>query len=141
MHDSPPRLRPLQHAAAAAAAASLLALAAAVPGCQTPQPGVKSALGSQYAVVDASVEEATEAASAVLEEMGLGEVKATSTEVDGEVSGFTDDRTRVEVYVAEEAPGRTEVSVMVGALGDAATGTAVIASIRERLGPADAPER
>ena len=119
--------------------ALLLLGAAALPACKTHRPGVKSAFGSQFAVVDAGVEPATAAAVAVLEEMGLEEVRATSTEVDGEVTAFKEDRTRVEVYVATEAEGRSEISVMVGAMGDAATGTGIIARIREKLGSGAAP--
>ena len=104
-------------------------------GCQTPQAGVKSMLGRQYTVVDASVEETTEAAAAVLEELGLQEVTAASTAFDGEVAGFTRDRTRVEVYTAMEDQTKTEVSAMVGALGDAALGTEIISKIQARLSP------
>ncbi|BAM03218.1 hypothetical protein PSMK_10590 [Phycisphaera mikurensis NBRC 102666] len=112
----------------------LLASLAAIGGCQTRQPGVKSAFGSQYAIVASTVADTTEAAAAVLEEMGLEEVTATATDVDGEITGFTRERTRVEVYAAQEDPTRTEVSVMVGAMGEAAVGTEIIARIREKLG-------
>ncbi len=128
-----PRLLPLLRPVATAVLALLLPLGV-LPGCQTPQPGVKSAFGSQFAVVGATVEEATEAAVAVLEELGVGEVTATSTEIDGEVTGFTADRTRVEVYTVREEAGKTELSVMVGAMGDAATGAEIITRIRQRLG-------
>lgn len=115
-------------------AAPLLLGGPLLPGCQGPQPGVKSAFGSQYALIDAGVEETTEAAVAVFEEMGLREVAASSTEVDAEITGFTADRTRVEAYVAIEEEGRSELSVIVGALGDAATGAEVISRVRAKLG-------
>lgn len=103
-------------------------------GCQTPQSGVKTAFGSQFAIVNASVAETTEAAAAVLEQLAISEITATSTEIDSEVTGFLPDRTRVEVYAAREAEGRTEVSVNVGALGETDTGARIVSMIRERLG-------
>ena len=123
-----PLLRPV------IAALVLLLPLGVLPGCQTPQSGVKSAFGSQFAIVSATVEETTEAAVAVLEALGVEEVTATSTEIDGEITGFTADRTRVEVYTVREDEGKTELSVTVGAVGDAATGAEIIARIRQRLG-------
>jgi hypothetical protein len=116
------------------------ALAAAfAAGCESGQEaGVKTNYRTQWTNVDADTREATELARAVLEEEGLKEVKASSTNVDGTASGKMADGTKVNVTVKKQTDARSEVSVNVGKLGDPGLGADLAKKIKDRAAGGEA---
>ena len=117
--------------------AAALALGLAVlPACKTDTAGVKSNYRQQYTTVDATAPEATEAAKEVLESLGLKDVKATSTKLDGMATAKTADGTDVTVSVKRVTGSSSELTVVVGTLGDPQLGKTIVSKIRENLGMA-----
>lgn len=113
--------------------ASLVLGAAAFTGCETDQAGVKSSYRSQWTNIDATTDEATQAAEAALNELGLNDVESRSTKVDGQAMGKTADGTKVTVSVARVTEETSQISVNVGRTGDPQLGKQIIADITDRI--------
>jgi hypothetical protein len=105
-----------------------------LPACQPDQPGVKSTHRSQWANVHAGTVDATDAARATFEELGLRNIEGAATEVDGQVVGYLADNTRVIVSIARVTENASEVTVNVGRLGDPDLGKDILARIQARTG-------
>lgn len=111
----------------------LLGMPATLTGCQTNQPGVKSTYRSQWTTVDGTTMKATEAAKDVLEDLNLKNIQSTSTAVDGNVTGYTADETKISVDVQRVTDKTSQVSVNVGSMGDPDMGKDIIARIQKKL--------
>ena len=94
--------------------------------------GVTSSYMSQWTTVNANTTATTDAAKAVLTEMGLQDVKATSTSVDGEATGKKADGTKVKVSVKKKTDTSSETSASVGMTGDPALGAEIVKKIKAR---------
>src|SRR5947209_8713178 len=83
--------------------------------------GVKSSYRSQWTDVNADTRTTTEAARAVLQDEGLKDINASSTNVDGMAEGKQADNTRVNVSIKKTDKG-SQVSVTVGMMGNPSLG-------------------
>ena len=110
-----------------------LALPLGVVGCQTGQPGVKSTGVVQYTTMPANLEDSTEVAADVLEEMNLQNVTYDAGTVEGWAKGYMADGKEVEVELSAVGNDVTDVSVQVGTFGDTSLGKEIIARMREEL--------
>ena len=109
-------------------AASLL-----LSACQSKhQEGVKSDYRAQWLDVNASTTAATDAAEAVLEDEGLKDVQASSTNVDGKATAKKADGTKVDVSIKKKSEDKSQVSVVVGTIGQPALGADLARKIKER---------
>jgi hypothetical protein len=117
-------------------AIALLSVAAlvVVSGCQSSsQQGVKSDYRTQWTNVSADTKATTSAAEAVLASAQLSDIKAKSTNVDGEVTAKKADGTKVNVAIKKQDSGAgSEVSVTVGTMGDPALGAEWAKKIKDR---------
>jgi hypothetical protein len=113
-----------------AAAVAILAMMW-LGGCKSDSEGVKSSYRSQWVQVSAGTEATTKAAEAVLKDNKLTDVKSKSTGLDGEASGNMADGTKVNVSVKAKGAG-SEVTVVVGRLGDPAIGDRIAAEIKSK---------
>lgn len=102
-------------------------------GCATDAPGIKSNYVQQWSTVNGSVEEATEAAEAVLSDYDLKDVTTTSTKIDGNAKGTMADGTEVAVDTRKLTDETSEVSVRVGTVGDPTLGTEIVQKIEAEL--------
>lgn len=103
-------------------------------GCASShEEGVKSNLLSQWAEVNASVAETTDAAKAVFEDEGLKEIKAASTKVDGKASGKKADGTDITATVGwDKEKSVSTVTVKVGMTGDSGLGAELARKIKTK---------
>ena len=114
----------------------VLAIAAAtLPlGCQTTEPGVKSTGLEQYTTIEAGTAKVTDAAAAVLKDLGLHDVEASATNIDGWAKGMMADKTPVLVTLRRVDERISDISVKVGTYGDTDLGKDIIARTRRHLG-------
>ncbi len=103
-----------------------------LPACKTDQAGVKSTYRSQWTTVSNGVEDTTQAAAEVLEDLKLTDIASSSTAVDGQAVGKTADGTVITVTVDKAAAG-SEITVNVGTLGDNELGKSILADIQKKL--------
>ena len=103
-------------------------------GCQSShEQGVKSDYRTQWTNVNADTKATTSAAEAVLASAQLSDVKASSTNVDGQVTAKKADGTKVNVAVKKQDGGSgSQVSVTVGTMGDPALGAEWARKIKDR---------
>lgn len=130
------------HTARIASFVTLIAIAALVTACQTTDPGVRSTGFEQYTSIDAGTAAATSAAESVLSDLGLHDVKSSSTNVDGWASGQMADKSPVKVTLKRVSDNVSDISVKVGSIGDTPLGMDIIARVRAKLGiapPSTAP--
>jgi len=107
-----------------------LVLATAV-GCKsTKEEGVTSNIMTQWTDVAANTKVTTDAAKAVLEEEGLKEVTASSTNMDGTASGKMADGTKVKVNVTKKSDTSSQVEVGVGTMGSPTRGAEIAKKIK-----------
>lgn len=118
-------------------ALAMLTCAVFVAGCSTGEPGVRNSFGTLRTQVNADPPRVTRAAEAVLNDLDLVRVSSASTEVDGEVVGYTASDKKVSVSIDQEEEGRSKLKVRVGAFGDEDLGLAVINRIEKQLGYSD----
>ena len=105
----------------------------ALVACQSShQEGVKSDYRAQWTSVKANTSATTEAAREVLETEGLKDVKANSTNVDGNATAKKADGTKVNVTIKKESDTSSQVSVVVGTIGDPALGAELARKIKDR---------
>jgi hypothetical protein len=120
----------MKHALTAAVA---LALAAALPACQSKhEQGVTSNYRSQWTNVAANVQQTTRAAETVLKENAFDDVRSNATAVDGTATAKKSDGTKVNVAIRKEKETTSQVSVTVGTLGDPALGAELARKIKTR---------
>jgi len=100
-------------------------------GCQSGHEGVKSDYRSQWTTVSADTAKTTDAAKAVLQEEGLKDIKASSTNLDGTAHAKMADGTKVDVSIKKEGSG-SQVSVVVGTMGDPTVGASIAKKIKDR---------
>ena len=113
--------------------ASLALMGLSVVGCASQhQEGVKSTYLWQSVVVNANTVDTTKAASAVLESEGLKEITSSSTNADGVASGKKADGTVISVKAKKNTDTVSDVSVMVGKLGDPKLGAEIAAKIKSK---------
>ena len=103
--------------------------------CETSQPGVKSTVRSQWATVHAAPPKAAEVAADVLQELQLKNVESKSTAVDGLITGFTADETKISVSIERAGPSSSEVTVTVGAFGDQSLGSDILGRMQNKISP------
>src|SRR4051812_20361685 len=95
-------------------------------GCKsTHEEGVKSNMRTQWINVAADTRATTAAAEAVLQEEGLKNIHAQSSNVDGRVTADKADGTKVNVSIQKKSDRSSEVSVTVGSLGDPRLGAEI----------------
>ena len=112
-----------------------LALVAAIllSACQSKhEEGVTSDYRAQWTSVNANTNDTTEAARAVLNEQGLKDVQASSTNVDGKATAKKADGTKVNVTVKKQSDTMSQVSVVVGTIGQPALGAELARMIKDR---------
>lgn len=115
------------------ALSAVLALTLGVMGCASRhEQGVKSDYRSQWINVAADTKATTEAARGVLEQRGLKGITAQSTGVDGIAKATTADGTKVTVNVKKVSDTSSQVSVIVGHLGDPKLGADLAKQIQIR---------
>lgn len=113
--------------------AAALTLGLALSACQSKhESGVKSSYRSQWTSVAADTAATTSAARTVLEEEGLRDVKADSTNLDGTARGKKADGTEIKVAVKKQTDTTSQVSVTVGTIGDPAVGAEIAKKIKMR---------
>ena len=115
--------------------AVVLAVATAMllSACQSKhQEGVTSNYRAQWTPVNADTQATTDAALAVLKEEGLKDVGGSSTNVDGEATAKKADGTKVRVSVEKQTATTSQVSVVVGTMGQPALGAEIARKIKER---------
>jgi hypothetical protein len=111
-------------------AALVVILAIGFTGCKSSnEAGVKSDYHAQWTMVKAGPEATTDAAKAVFEAEGFKDVTASSTAVDGKATGKLADGTKVTASIAKKDAG-SEVSVVVGTMGDPKLGANLAEKIR-----------
>jgi Zn-dependent membrane protease YugP len=104
-----------------------------ISACQSShEQGVKSNYRAQWTPVNADTRATTEAARAVLNEQGLKDVMADSTEVDGKATGKKADGTKVDVSIERQGDNKSQVSVVVGTIGQPALGAEIARMIKDR---------
>jgi hypothetical protein len=114
-------------------AAVALVLALALSACQsTHEKGVNSNYLSQWTKVDADVKKTTKAAEWALNDAGLRDVNAVSTNVDGTATAKKADGTKVNVSIKKEKENSSEVSVTVGKMGEPSLGAELARKIKDR---------
>ena len=103
----------------------------AAAGCKsTHEEGVKSNMMTQWTDVNANPTATTDAAKAVLEEEGLKEVSASSTNIDGKATGKMADGTKVTVGVSKKSDTTSQVEVNVGTMGSPTRGAEIAKKIK-----------
>ncbi|MBC8105690.1 MAG: DUF3568 family protein [Anaerolineae bacterium] len=103
-------------------------------GCQSKhQEGVTSDYRAQWMSVNADTTTSTEAARAVLADEGLKDIQASSTNVDGRVTGKKADNTQVTVTIKKQTDTTSQVSVVVGTVGQPALGAELARKIKDRV--------
>lgn len=108
--------------------------------CATSDPGVKNNQFTQYTTMQTGTAEATQAAEAVLNDLGLRDVQSSSTNVDGWAKGALADKTPVHVDLDRKTDTTIGISVRVGDFGNPELGQEIISRVREKLGiPPPAP--
>jgi hypothetical protein len=116
--------------------ASLVMIALAVglfAGCKsTHEEDVKSNMRTQWTSVAADTMATTNAAKSVLEDMGLHDVKGSSTSVDGMASAKKADGTKVNVEIGKQSDKISKVSVTVGTMGDSSLGAEIAKKIKTK---------
>lgn len=101
--------------------------------CQSKhEQGVTSDYRAQWTSVNADTNATTEAARAVLMEQGLKDVKGSSTNVDGMATAKKADGTKVNVTIKKQSDRMSQVSVVVGAMGQPALGAEIARMIKDR---------
>lgn len=120
--------------------ALLVAVVVALAACMTTEPGVRSSGFEQYTTIERGTSESTKAAEEVLRDLGLQDVAASSTNVDGWASGKMADGTLVKVTLKRVWDNLSDISVKVGSFGDTPLGTDIIARVRNKLGIAPPAE-
>jgi hypothetical protein len=116
------------------AAAALFSGLVLVAGCQsTKEPGVTSSYHSQWTTVNADTRATTDAARAVLQEQGLRDVAADSTNVDGKATAKKADGTEVKITVRKKGENASEVTTTVGTVGDPTLGAEIVRRIKDRV--------
>ena len=93
--------------------------------------GVTSSYRSQWTDVNADTKTTTEAARAVLQDEGLKDINASSTNVDGMAEGRQADNTKVNVAIKKTDKG-SQVSVTVGMMGNPSLGAETAKRIKEK---------
>ena len=94
--------------------------------------GVKTNYMTQWTRVAADPPKTTDAAKAVLEDMGLKDVNGNSTSVDGTVTGKKADGTKVKVAISRVKGEGSDVSVTVGTMGDPELGAEIAKKIKNK---------
>ena len=94
---------------------------------------VAYAKGDTERVVSADPPEVVEAARAVLDELAIPVISSESSQIDGVVNGRTAADKKVRVYVEQQTPGVSHVSVRVGTFGDEALSGRILEGITSRL--------
>ena len=105
-------------------------LTAAAVGCQSGHE-IQSDSMSQWTYVAATPAATAHAAKAVLNDMGLGNVQASSSEIDGSASGVYADGRVIHVNIMKNDAG-SRLEVAVGAGGDRSLGTMIVERIRDK---------
>jgi hypothetical protein len=101
--------------------------------CQSKhEEGVTSDYRAQWTNVNADTNATTEAARAVLMEQGLKDVKGSSTNVDGMATAKKADGTKVNVTIKKQSDNVSQVSVVVGTVGQPALGAEIARMIKTR---------
>jgi hypothetical protein len=113
-------------------AAAAVAIALFIGACTSTQEGVKTNMLEQWTTVAANTEKTTEAAKAVLEEHGLKEVTAESTNIDGKATAKKADGTKITVSIAKESGEVSKVTIAVGKMGDSTLGAELAKKIKEK---------
>ena len=113
------------------AAALMLGLSGAACS-STHQSGVTSDYRTQWTDVHANTRATTDAAKAVLNDNGLKNVTANSTEVDGHATAQKADGTKVNVTVQKQSDTKSQVSVVVGTVGEPKLGADLAKQIKQR---------
>ena len=93
--------------------------------------GVKSDYRTQWTTVNADTKTTADAAAAVLQADDLKDVKESSTNVDGTVSGKKSDGKLVKVDI-QKKDAASQVSVTVGTLGDPDLGASYAQKIKTK---------
>lgn len=110
-----------------------LALGLLASACQsTHEKGVTSDLRTQWTDVKADTKDTTNAAKDVLKDVGLQDVTATSTNVDGKATGKKADGTEVDVTITKTGEKKSQVSVTVGTIGEPKLGADIARRIKDK---------
>ncbi len=103
-------------------------------GCTSKKdPGVKSNYLTQWANVEGNTKQATDAAKDVLTDLGLKDIDAKSTEVDGKAVGKKADGTKITCEIERITDNTSKVKVSVGSVGDPALGEDIVKKIKDKL--------
>ena len=101
-------------------------------GCQSEEKGVKTNYRTQWTSVNADTTKTTEAAKAVFQDEGLKEIQATSTNVDGTATAKKADGTKISASIQKKGEKASELSVIVGTMGDPSLGADLTKKIKDR---------
>ena len=100
-------------------------------GCSSShQEGVKSNLHTQWTDVYADVKTTTSAAEKVFKDDELTDVSSQATQIDGEASGVSADKTKIWASVKKTDKG-SQLSVQVGKVGSPKRGAEYAAKIKQ----------
>ena len=102
---------------------------ATIGGCQTDSPGVKNTLGTYSAMVDASPDKVTKAATASVKDMKLMDIVSDGTKIDGKVTA----KTAQNDVVTINGENVSKVTIRVGATGDEAVSKQILDRIKKNL--------
>lgn len=116
-------------------AACVALFALAMLGCESHhEQGVTSNYHAQWTNVNGDTQTVTDAAKSVLSEMNLRDVSGQATNVDGHAMAKKADGTKVDVTVRKNEGGTgSQVSAVVGTMGDPALGAEIVKKIKERV--------
>ncbi len=106
---------------------------ATIGGCQTDSPGVKNTLGTYSAMVDASPDKVTKAATASVKDMKLMDIVSDGTKIDGKVTAKTAQNDVVTINVEQAGENVSKVTIRVGATGDEAVSKQILDRIKKNL--------
>ncbi len=90
-------------------------------------------IGEFQATVDASPQKAALAAERGLRDLDIKEVKSSSTEIDGKVTGRTALDKEVVITIKRQTESTCALSIRVGAFGDEALSQKIFEKIQARL--------
>ena len=124
----------MKYALMAALALSVGFVLVSTSGCTSSKdPGVKSNYLMQWVNVEGDTTATTNAAKDVLTDMGMKDITAQSTTVDGRAIGKTAEGTKITIDVEKITDKTSKVKTTVGTVGDPALGEDICKKIKDKL--------
>lgn len=102
-------------------------------GCKIVSPGVAYNVIALEALISATPEDVTEAATQVVEDMKLNLISSDATGLDGRVVATTARKKKVTITITRQAKNISHIKIQVGKLGDESTSILILERIKELM--------